>query len=120
MTANSKLILEIINSSSEHLTAEQIYLKLKDTPSRMVMATVYNNLNALFQQGSIQKVSLEGQPDRYDKVYRHDHLICRKCGKITDLSLEDLTRKIEAETRISIESYDLKVFYICEECKKRK
>ena len=41
------MILEMINSSNEHLTAEQIYLRLKEHNEKIVLATVYNNLNAL-------------------------------------------------------------------------
>ena len=76
MTAYSSLILDIINSSEEHLTAEQIYLKLKETSSKIVLATVYNNLNTLYENELIQKVVIEGSPDRYDKnIIRHDHLV---------------------------------------------
>ena len=67
--ANS--ILKIINASEEHLTAEQIFLILKQIHPSVVLATVYNNLNNLYQQGQIRKISLEGCPDRYDKNTRH-------------------------------------------------
>ncbi len=117
MTENSKKILDIVNESSEHLTAEEIYYKLIGTSSRMAMATVYNNLGHLSKEGLIKKLVLEDQPDRYDKTARHDHLICTKCGKITDLYLDDITEKIEQTSGIHIESYDLNVHYICDDCK---
>lgn len=117
MKENSKLILEIINASEEHLTAEQIYQRLRDRSSKMVMATVYNNLKALYEQGLIRKLVLEGQPDRYDRILRHDHLICRRCGRITDVRLGDLSSRLEEETGVQIEFYDLKIFYFCDQCK---
>ncbi len=120
MTENSKKILEIVNESSEHLTAEEIYYKLIGMSSKMAMATVYNNLGYLSKEGLIKKLVLEDQPDRYDKTSRHDHLICTKCGKISDLYLDDITKKIEEESGIHIESYDLNVHYICDDCKRKE
>ena len=77
------------------------------------MATVYNNLNVLCAQGQIRRLSVEGQPDRYDRNVRHDHLFCRCCGKLRDVFLEDLTDRLRSETGLEIESYDLKLSYVC-------
>ena len=82
MTKNARAILEIIRHSSAHLTAEQIYLLLKEQNRAMAQATVYNNLSYLYSQGLIRKLSVEGYPDRYDNIVRHDHLVCRKCGRV--------------------------------------
>ena len=73
-------ILEIIRSSETHMTAEQVFFTLKQSCPSVVLATVYNNLNSLYQQGKIRKISVEGCPDRYDRNTRHDHLVCRRCG----------------------------------------
>lgn len=118
MTENAKIILETINNSNDHLTAEEIFFKLKEQSYKIVLPTVYNNLNTLYREGLIRKVSIEGQPDRYDKSIKHDHLICQKCGKISDFNFDDLTNLINEQLNDSIISYDLKVNYICDECKK--
>ena len=68
MTKNARYILEIINHSTVHLTAEQIYLRLREKNAKAVLATVYNNLSSLYEQGLIRKVCVEGCPDRYDKT----------------------------------------------------
>ncbi len=113
-------ILEIINASTEHLTAEQIFLSLKRQFPSVVLATVYNNLNTLYAQGKIRKISMEGYPDRYDKIVRHDHLICCQCGKLADVYLSDITGELEQQIGFSIEGYDLKIRYLCPECRSRQ
>ncbi len=118
MTKNSKMILEIVTESNEHLTAEQIFLKAKKRSPRIVLATVYNNLNALTAAGMIRRITLPGSPDRYDKTARHDHMVCDECGKLSDITLEDLSREIENKAGTPILFYDLRVHYICEECRK--
>ena len=119
MTRNAESILEIINHSKNHLTAEQIYVTLKEKNGKVVPATVYNNLSYLHKQGLIRKVSVEGCPDRYDHIRQHDHLVCRNCGKLSDITLEDLTEKLQKQISIPMLSYDLKINYICEECLKK-
>lgn len=120
MNKNAQVILDIINASTEHLTAEQIYRKLIADSSKMVLATVYNNLTQLCAQGLIRRVSTEGYPDRYDKIVRHDHLVCRKCGKLKDIFLKDLTEQLQLQIDEELLSYDLKISYICQECRKKE
>lgn len=120
MTKNARYILEIINNFKRHLTAEQIYLILKERNRAMSKATVYNNLSSLYKQGLIRKISVEGYPDRYDNVIQHEHLVCRICGKLSDIRLEDLTEKIQSQIGIPMLSYDLKIHYICDECHKKE
>lgn len=117
MTRYAKQILDLINQSDGHMTAEQLFLELKKIEPRVVLATVYNNLNSLCQEGLIRKVSVEGSPDRYDKTKRHDHLVCRKCGALSDICFENLTENLERQLGEGILSYDLKVFYLCPKCR---
>ena len=118
MTKYAKKILEIVESSNDHLTAEQIFMQLRETYPTVVLATVYNNLNRLWEENRIRKVSLEGMADRYDRTRRHDHIVCKKCGRLLDVDLGDLTAQLEEKAGISILSYDLKLLYLCETCRK--
>ncbi len=112
-------ILEIVLSSDTHPTADDIYVKLRTEGLRIALATVYNNLNALTEEGLISKVSIDGKWDRYDKPTRHDHLVCRVCGKFADIHMDDFTKKFAEETGLDIEAYDLKLIYVCPECRQR-
>lgn len=112
-----KSILDIICSTGSHMTAEQVFFALKQMYPSVVLATVYNNLNSLYRQGKLRKISVEGYPDRYDKNTRHDHLVCRRCGGLSDIHLSDLTAELERQTGFSIDGYDLKVQYLCPRCR---
>ena len=120
MTKNAEQILKIINASNEHLSAEQIFFRLKENNQGVVLATVYNNLATLYSQGLVRKISVEGYPDRYDNIQKHDHLICANCGKLSDILLDDLTEQLKRQVNIDMLSYDLKINYICEDCKKKE
>lgn len=120
VTKYGKKILEIVSSSRSHMTAEEIFDVLRQTYPTVVLATVYNNLNRLWQEDLIRKVSVEGMPDRYDHIRRHDHLVCKRCGKLLDIDLGDLTAQLEEKSGIPILSYDLKLTYLCEDCRNKK
>lgn len=119
MTKYAQKILEIVESSFSHMTAEHVFEQLRVTYPTVVLATVYNNLNRLCEENQIRKVSVEGMPDRYDRIQRHDHLVCKKCGKLLDIDLGDLTAQLEQKVGIPILSYDLKLMYLCEECREK-
>lgn len=116
----NKVILDIINNSDTHLTAEQVFFELKKEYPAVVLATVYNNLNSLCQQGKIRKISVEGCTERYDKNTRHDHLVCRRCGKLSDIHLEDITEQLKKQVGFEIDGYDIKVQYLCPECRAKE
>lgn len=118
VTEYGKKILEIAENSRSHMTAEQIFEQLRQSCPQVVLATVYNNLNRLWKEGRIRKVSVEGSPDRYDRILRHDHLVCKRCGRLVDVDLGDLTAQLERQVGFSILAYDLKLLYLCEECRK--
>ena len=119
MTQYAKKIWETVESSYSHMTAEQIFEELRKTYPKVVLATVYNNLNRLWEEDKIRKISVEGMPDRYDRTRRHDHLVCKKCGRLLDVDLGDLTAQLTGKAGVPILSYDLKLLYVCEECRKQ-
>ena len=116
MTKYERAIYNIVRMSREHLTVRQIFERLKMDHPKVVLATVYNNLNKMWESGLIRKVSVEGMPDRYDILQKHDHLVCKRCGKILDVSFEDLTAPLRSQLGQDFLFYDLKVYYLCPEC----
>ena len=117
MTKYEKAIYDIVAASHDHLTVNQVYERLKESCPKVVPATVYNNLNKLWESGFIRKVSIEGMPDQYDSAEKHDHLVCKHCGKIMDISFEDLSASLRGQLGEDFLFYDLKVYYLCPECR---
>lgn len=121
MTKQKQLILDIVNSACEHYTAEQIFaLAQKEMPS-IARATVYNNLNALLKDNLIRKICRTNQIDCYDKILpEHDHLVCAKCGRISDIVVFGIKENIERQLNGKLISYSLNINYICDNCKNVK
>ena len=120
MTKYERAIYDIVRMSREHLTVHQIFERLKTDHPKVVLATVYNNINKMWESGLVRKVSAEGMPDRYDIPQKHDHLVCKRCGKMLDVSFEDLTAPLRSQLGQDFLFYDLKVYYLCPECRERE
>ncbi len=117
MSDNKEQILRLILQSDAHPTADDIHFQLRAAGKRATLATVYNNLHALCQEGRIRRITFDNKGDRYDRPMRHDHLICSCCGRISDITLQDLTATLEEHSGVELDYYDLKLFYRCADCR---
>ena len=113
-------ILTAVTELQRHPTAEQVFLEMKKEHPSIAIGTVYKHLNALAEEGLLHRITESGSPDRYDRTERHDHLICSRCGKITDVCLPDMQERIREALGQEILSYDLRIRYICPACREQK
>lgn len=119
LTKYGEQILTIVMRKGEHPTAEQVFMEMKANNPKIAQGTVYNNLNALVDEGRIIRISEPGFPDRFDNTTRHDHMVCIKCGRLADVKLPNFTEEIERNSSEKIISYDLRIRYICPECRNK-
>lgn len=116
-TKQRALIRNIVQNSCGHLTAEEIFEKAKEEMPGIVLATVYNNLNVLYENGEIGKVYKSTCADRFDKSpIRHAHLICENCGCVEDLHFEGFDDIIEARLNRKISDYEFNIRALCSNC----
>ena len=121
MTKQREAILEVIRRDKRHYTAEEIFALSKLRLPTISRATVYNNLHALERDGEIRRISGEDGPDRYDSSFTpHGHLFCIKCRRISDFDYPRFTESLSEIIGAGVESYELKVRYICPLCKERE
>lgn len=117
MTKQRALILRLIRESGGHLTADEIYQRAKTEMPGIALATVYNNLIRLSEEGEIKKITFRDRTDRYDKSHiPHIHLICDGCGKVCDHPSEGLLEEMEKRLGFPVREYELGIHYLCNEC----
>ncbi|NLK75381.1 MAG: transcriptional repressor [Clostridiales bacterium] len=84
-------IKEYLMHTTEHPTADTIYMNIRKTFPNISLGTVYRNLNLLVDQGEIIKLRCEDGCDRFDgKTDEHYHFACKRCGKVMDLEMESI------------------------------
>jgi len=90
-TAQRLKVAEVLLAAPRHLTADQLLGTLRQSPSRVSKATVYNTLKLFVDHGLARQIHLD--PDRcvYDsKMAPHHHFQDLDSGEMTDIRPEDL------------------------------
>lgn len=83
-------IKEYLSDTLEHPTADTVYLHIREAFPNISLGTVYRNLNLLADMGEAFKISTPEGGDRFDgRIDPHYHVVCRNCGKIYDLELDE-------------------------------
>ena len=128
ITNQRLMVLETLGlSSSQHLTAEQIYDKVKADNPEIGLATVYRTIQVLLELHLIDRVNFDDGSERYEIVrtgttgarHHHHHLICINCGKVFEFEedmLEGLETEIEKETGFRVIDHEVKLYGYCKEC----
>jgi len=87
-TAQRSVIHAEVLAADGHLTAGEIFERVRRCDARIAYGTVYRTLHLLAQHGLIQELTFADQSSRYDKrVERHDHVQCRACGTLVDVDV---------------------------------
>ena len=117
----------IIDNEGKHLTAEEIYDKVKISCPEIGLATVYRTILLLEELGVISRLDLNDGCSRYEIVHsnethRHHHLICNNCHKVSEVQddlLEELEADIEKQYKFKVLDHSVKFYGICDECQKK-
>ena len=114
-------ILKFLSNTKNHPTADTIYDGLRKEYPNISLGTVYRNLALLCETGDIIKISVPGQPDRYDfTTANHYHFICKKCGRVIDLPkdfMESLNEMANEGFEGVITEHICQFYGYCADCK---
>lgn len=113
MTQPRRIILEVISSSHEHLTADQILDRARQSDRRINLSTVYRTLAFLKAHNLIEPRYFD--QDAHHEVFEaassteHYHFTCTQCGKV----IEFQSRHVPALRRQLRDEFDAEVTHAC-------
>ena len=85
-------IAAVLLERPQHLSADQIIDRLRETGSGVSKATVYNTLNLFSERGIVREVMVDPVRKFYDSTTRpHHHFFNVDTGKLTDIPDDDVT-----------------------------
>ena len=107
-----RMVLDLLWTEASHLSARDIFERLKRQGRKIGHTSVYQNLEALQTAGVIECLDrASGRLYGY-RSDPHSHLTCLESGAIEDLDVElpdALLKEIERRTGYRIESYTLQL-----------
>ena len=124
ITETRKAVIDFIIQSHDHPSADMIYQALLPAFPNMSLATVYNNLKVLIDEGFVSELKVRNDTTTYYDFMGHQHLnvICEKCGRIADMDLDlpDVQQEAADQTGYQITKIQMVVSGICPDCVARQ
>ncbi|TKW66413.1 MAG: transcriptional repressor [Paracoccus denitrificans] len=106
VTQQRMALLSILMDAADHPNADELLARARGLDDSMSLATVYRTLSALEEAGLIRKLSLEGEPSRYEIApsAEHDHLVDIETGEVIELESDEINRlRTELAARLGYE-----------------
>ena len=122
LTPQRLMILEAIENSDDHISAEEMYSQVIARYPNVNISTVYRTLDLLKQLALVTETDLGGGRFRYHPANkgRHHHLVCRQCGAIIDLDeslLAPLEQALLREHDFVADLRHLAISGLCSRCR---
>lgn len=116
----------LTNNKDEHLTADEVYERLKMLGSCVGKSTVYRYLDRLVSEGTVRKFIVDDINgacfqfiDSQNECQEHFHLKCSDCGVLFHVEcnyLNNMNKHIYKHHNFKIDNLKTVLYGLCEEC----
>jgi len=127
MTNQRQIILDVIERSREHLTADDITARAQRLDRTINPSTVYRTLSLLKDRGLIKGRYYD--QDSHREVFEptpnteHYHFTCSRCGKVIEFEskhVSALQAQVQNEFGVEVRTACLCLTGLCEKCRGNK
>lgn len=119
-TRQREIIASTFFKTSKHVKIEELWGEVRKQEPNIGYVTVYRTLLLLKECGlAHQRHFGEGQSLFENSGAHHDHMICIKCGSITEFEddrIEKLQEDIAKKTKFKIVSHKHEIYGACAKC----
>jgi Fur family ferric uptake transcriptional regulator len=114
----------LLENEDDHLSAEDVFMLVKEKAPEIGLATVYRTLELLCELHIVEKLNFGDGVARYDlrsenSKHHHHHLICVQCGSVDEIMddwLLPLEERLEREYQFKVVDHRLDFHGICWRC----
>ncbi len=120
LTRNQERILQALQGLEQAISAQDLHSALRQTGSRIGLATVYRALETFKLDGTVQVRTLPNGESLYSLAHedRH-HLTCLRCGDslpIEECPVHELESHLNDSHHFRIFYHTLEFFGLCAKC----
>ncbi|WP_392533111.1 Fur family transcriptional regulator [Nostoc sp. C117] len=119
-TRSQDRILNLLKTIKKGISAQDIYVELRNSNQGMGLATVYRSLEALKLEGMVQVRNLANGEALYSLAQQDKHhLTCLQCGvsiQINQCPVHNLEDQLEGSHQFKIFYHTLEFFGLCSQC----
>jgi Fur family transcriptional regulator, ferric uptake regulator len=122
-TRQGDAVLNVVLGSDNFRSAQDIHAELRAAGETVGLTTVYRHLALLTDEGRLDALqSADGELvyRRCHSEQHHHHVVCRVCGRGSEVELPDLERWAEstaADLGYSDVTHTVEIFGVCAACR---
>lgn len=122
LTPQRLMILSIVHDNQGHITAEQIYEKVREQYPYVDISTVYRTLQLLKRLHLVTETNLGGDSVEYELVATqpHHHLVCQRCSvtiRLDDSFIQPLRERLREDYGFEVDMEHFALFGVCRRCR---
>lgn len=114
----------LLEREEDHLSAEEVFLLVKEKAPEIGLATVYRTLELLSELKIVDKINFGDGVSRYDLrkegvEHFHHHLVCIECGSVEEIIddlLGDVEKIVEKNWGFEVKDHRLTFHGVCKQC----
>mgnify|MGYP001238543039 FL=1 len=94
-TQQRQAVWDELKKSHEHRDAEEIYISIRNSGSKVSRATVYRTIDVLVNNRLLRKMDMGDGRNRFEPRLddkHHDHIICLETGDIIEFYSDELEK----------------------------
>lgn len=122
-TRQGQAVLNVVLGSDNFRSAQDIHAELRAAGETVGLTTVYRHLALLTDEGRLDALQTADGELVYRRCHsdqHHHHVVCRECGRGTEVELPDLERWAEstaADLGYTDVTHTVEIFGVCADCR---
>jgi len=123
VTAPRRAVLAEIARMGGHFDVEELATRLRRRTPPVSRATAYRTVNLLERSGMLRRLDFDQPNAHYECTAtgaNHEHLVCSRCGAITEVTDRQLERRIAAVARehgFTLTGHAVHLVGLCRACR---
>ncbi|MGD8485223.1 MAG: Fur family transcriptional regulator [Chloroflexota bacterium] len=122
LTEPRRVVAELVAARSGHFTANDLIADAQERDLGVGRATIFRALDLFTELEVLERIDLPSGDHAYVSClpsHHHHHVICQRCGKVTeveDLGLGEALVAMEDSSGWRVEKHRLELYGCCPDC----
>ncbi len=123
ITSQRQIVLQVVETSAEHLDAEAIYRRAREKDPKISLATVYRTLTVLKDMGLIEQryLARDHAREHYEPVGapQHYHFTCLGCRQVIEFQsprVKEMTAELQRALGVQVAHACICLEGYCQTC----
>jgi Fur family ferric uptake transcriptional regulator len=122
-TRQGHAVLTVVLGSDNFRSAQDIHAELRAAGETVGLTTVYRHLALLTEEGQLDALQTADGELVYRRCHsdqHHHHVVCRRCGRGSEVEVPDLERWAEStasQLGYTDVTHTVEIFGVCADCR---